>query len=176
MFGSGLVSTVDNFGLNGAQPTHPKLLDYLASEFVQDDWSVKRLIKRLALSRTYRLSANATSQHLANDPSNSLYWRHSPRRLTAEEVRDAMLATASRLELVSAEVTPVQKLKMRELRDNGPEAAQIQKFSEESRARSVYLPLLRGVVPRSLAVFDPVEQTLVTGRETPQRSHRRRCS
>ncbi len=176
MFGSGLVSTVDNFGLNGAQPTHPKLLDYLASEFVQDDWSVKRLIKRLALSRTYRLSANATSQHLANDPSNSLYWRHSPRRLTAEEVRDAMLATASRLELVSAEVTPVQKLKMRELRDNGPEAAQIQKFSEESRARSVYLPLLRGVVPRSLAVFDPVEQTLVTGAETPQRSHRRRCS
>ncbi len=163
LFGRGIVSTVDNFGVNGAPPSHPELLDYLATSFIQDGWSTKRLVKRLVLSHTYRLSSDASIEQQQRDPANRLFWRHTPRRLNAEEVRDAMLATAGRLQLGYPTETPVQKLKMRELRDNGPEAKQVQDYSDNSVQRSLYLPLMRGVIPRALEVFDPVEQTLVTG-------------
>ena len=158
------MTTVDNFGANGDVPSHPLLLDHLASQFVRDGWSVKRLVRTLVLTRAYQLGSSSTPAHLAVDPSNQLVWRHAPRRLEAEEIRDAMLAAAGTLRSDRPEGSPAQKLKMIEIRDNGPEAKRIHEEADASTFRSIYLPLLRGLTPRSLEVFDPVEQTLVTGR------------
>jgi len=163
LFGEGIVSTADNFGFTGDKPSHPELLDYLSRRFIQDGWSVKRLVRRIVLTRTYQLSSTAPQSYKELDPANQLLWRHSPRRLEAEEIRDAMLASAGRLQLKPPTRSPVSELKMIEIQDNGPEARKITEEADVSVYRSVYLPLLRGVTPRSLEAFDPVTQTLVTG-------------
>ncbi len=152
LFGQGLVTSVDNFGVNGDVPSHPELLDYLATRFVREGWSVKRLVRTLVLSRAYRLGSEAPAANLAVDPANRLVWRHSPRRLDAEEIRDATLAAAGNLDLARPEGSPARDFKVVELRNNGPEAKRLAKFALASRHRSVYLPLLRGVTPRSLEV------------------------
>ncbi|MCU1261551.1 MAG: Planctomycete cytochrome [Bryobacterales bacterium] len=163
LFGQGIVTTVDNFGITGDQPSHPELLDYLASRFVQDGWSIKKLVRTLVLSRTYRLGSEAPAAYREIDPANRLLWRHSPRRLDAEEIRDSMLASAGRLQLQPPVGSPARDLKMVEMRDNGPDSRNIQEAADRSQVRSIYLPLLRGVTPSALAAFDPVTQTLVTG-------------
>jgi hypothetical protein len=163
LFGQGLVTTVDNFGTTGDRPSHPELLDYLAGHFVRDGWSVKKLVRLLVLTRAYRLSADASAANLTVDPGNRLVWRHSPRRLDAEEIRDATLAAAGTLDPNRPEASPAKDLKVVELRDNGPEAGRLAEQVLASTHRSVYLPLLRGLVPRSLEVFDFAEQGMVTG-------------
>jgi hypothetical protein len=163
LFGEGIVSTVDNFGLTGDKPADLELLDYLSQQFIRDGWSLKRLVRRLVLTRTYRLSSESPAAYREQDPGNRLLWRHSPRRLSAEEIRDAMLATAGRLQLTPPARSPVSELKMVEIDDNGAEARQVTEQADRSVYRSVYLPLLRGVTPKSLEAFDPVTQTLVTG-------------
>jgi hypothetical protein len=170
LFGQGIVTTVDNFGAMGDRPSHPALLDYLANRFMREGWSIKKLVRTLVLTRAYQLASLTDSNPKSEirnpkstDPSNRLLWRHSPRRLDAEEMRDAMLATAGNLKLARPAGSPAQALKMMEMRDNGPEAGNIHDKSDRSQCRSVYLPLLRGVTPHSLEAFDPVEQTLVTG-------------
>jgi hypothetical protein len=163
LFGEGIVSTVDNFGLTGDRPSHPELLDYLARQFIRDGWSIKKLVRTIVLSRAYRLSSEAPENYREIDPANRLVWRHSPRRLEAEEIRDAMLASAGRLELKPPSGSPAMDLRMIEMPDNGPEARAINEKADASVYRSVYLPLLRGVTPKSLDAFDPVTQSLVTG-------------
>ena len=91
MFGRGIVDTADNFGSTGSGPTHPELLDWLAADFVEHGWDVKRLLKQLALSATYRQSTRATPDLLAKDSDNTLLARMTPRRLTAEMLRDQAL-------------------------------------------------------------------------------------
>jgi hypothetical protein len=135
----------------------------LATTTIADGWSLKRLVRRLVLSRTYQLSSDSTPAHLERDPGNKWLWRHAPRRLTAEEIRDAMLASAGQLDSARPEASPVKKLRMVEMRDNGPEAKGIHDQASESRSRSVYLPQLRGLTPKSLEAFDPVDPTLVSG-------------
>jgi hypothetical protein len=164
LFGEGIVGTVDNFGTTGASPSHPELLDHLATRFVRDGWSLKRLVRAVVLSRAYQLSAETSDSARTTDPDNRLVWRHSARRLDAEEVRDAMLASAGTLSAVRPEGAPAGALKMVEMQDNGPEARSIHEQVRSSAYRSVYLPLVRGVTPNTLEAFDPVEQTLVTGR------------
>jgi Protein of unknown function (DUF1553)/Protein of unknown function (DUF1549)/Planctomycete cytochrome C len=163
LFGRGLVSTVDNFGTTGDAPSHPELLDHLARRFIKDGWSVKAVVRAIVLSRTYRLSSETLSANLAADPANRLVWRHSPRRLDAEEIRDAMLAAAGKLDLNRPKGSPAQDLKVRELSMNGPEAKRLEAQSLASTHRSIYLPLLRGLTPRALEVFDFAEQGMVTG-------------
>jgi hypothetical protein len=163
LFGQGIVSTVDNFGVMGDRPSHPELLDYLAGQFLRDGWSIKKLLRTIVLSRAYRLASEAPENYREIDPANRLVWRHSPRRLEAEELRDAMLATAGRLELKPLYGSPAKALRMIEMPDNGPESRTINEAADRSVSRSVYLPLLRGVTPKSLEAFDPVTQTLVTG-------------
>lgn len=163
LFGQGLVASVDNFGVTGDAPSHPELLDYLALEFVRDGWSVKKLIRALVLSRVYQLSANAPAVNLAVDPANRLIWRHSPRRLDAEEIRDAMLAAAGALDLVRPRGSAAGEFKVTELNNNSPQARGLEEKALASKHRSVYLPLVRGVTPRSLGVFDFAEQGMVTG-------------
>lgn len=163
LYGEGLVKTVDNFGVTGDRPSHPELLDHLATQFLADGWSMKKTVRRLVLSRSYRLASTKLPANLEVDPANRLVWRHAPRRLDAEEVRDSILLSSGRLNLNPPPASPAQTLNMIEMRDNGPESRGIIEQADLSLARSFYLPLLRGVTPRALEAFDPVTQTLVTG-------------
>jgi cytochrome c553 len=163
LFGQGLVSTVDNFGVSGAAPSHPELLDYMATRFVEGGWSVKKLVRLLVLSRAYRLSGEAPAGHVAVDPDNRLVWRHSPRRLDAEEIRDAMLAASGLLDLTRPVGSLAMDLKIIELTDNTPLAKGLLDKAQKSVHRSVYLPLVRTLTPKSLEVFDFAEQGMVTG-------------
>jgi hypothetical protein len=164
LFDQGIVTTVDNFGITGDRPSHPELLDYLAAQFLRDGWSIKKLVRAIVLSHAYRLGSEAPQNLREVDPANRLIWRHSPRRLEAEEIRDAVLASAGSLELKPPAGSPVKQLKMIEIQDNGPEARSMTEQADRGVYRSVYLPLLRGLTPQSLDAFDPVSQTLVTGR------------
>ncbi len=98
LMGRGLVSSPDNFGVLGGRPTHPELLDYLASQFVRHEWSIKWLVREIVTSKTYQLSSSPTDQHRQLDADGSL-WSHRPvRRLSAEALRDAMLAAVNSLD------------------------------------------------------------------------------
>jgi cytochrome c553 len=167
LFGQGIVTTVDNFGIKGDVPSNPQLLDYLATEYIHEGWSTKRLIREVVLTHAYRLGSSYPPRYKEIDPANHLIWRHSPRRLEAEEVRDSLLASSGKLQLLPAGAplpeSPAAKLKMIELADNGKELQEISAEADKSDQRSVYLPALRGITPRALAAFDPVSQTLVTG-------------
>jgi hypothetical protein len=96
-FGRGIVPTPNDFGKFGQMPTHPELLDWLADEFVRGGWRIKRMHKLLMLSNAYQMSSADDAKALRLDPANTLFWRFNMRRLTAEEVRDSMLAVSGRL-------------------------------------------------------------------------------
>lgn len=97
-FGEGLVRTPNNFGLLSEPPTHPELLDWLASRFMKDGWSLKKLHRRIMLSATYRQSSRVSRDVFDKDPENRLAGRFSPRRLEAEAIRDAILAVNRQLD------------------------------------------------------------------------------
>ncbi|MFO0870681.1 MAG: DUF1553 domain-containing protein [Pirellulales bacterium] len=97
LFGRGLVGTADNFGVRGERPTHPELLDWLAVRFREDGWSVKRLLRTIVLSETYRQSSHVRPEVLARDPLNRLLARQVRLRLSGELVRDTALASSGLL-------------------------------------------------------------------------------
>ncbi|HET6576665.1 MAG TPA: DUF1553 domain-containing protein, partial [Fimbriiglobus sp.] len=169
LFGAGLVRTVDNFGTTGERPTHPELLDHLATRFVADDWSVKKLVRAIVLSRTYRtrnaergtrneeLSAvprSAFRVPRSADPENRLFGRANRRRLDAECIRDAMLA-------VSGQLSPE-----RGGRTFPATLAADYGYKQSSTRRSVYLPVFRNALPEVFEAFDFADPSLVTGRRT----------
>ena len=96
-FGRGLVPTANDFGKLGEPPTHPELLDWLAAEFVDGGWTLKRLHKLIMTSAVYRRSSTADAANLRSDPANALLWRFNMRRLNAEEVRDSILVVSGSL-------------------------------------------------------------------------------
>ncbi len=96
-FGRGLVRTPDDFGTRGARPTHLKLLDYLASVFKEDDWSIKKMHKRILLTRTYRQASVEDPTAREKDPDNQKIWRMPRHRLDMEAMRDAMLKASGEL-------------------------------------------------------------------------------
>jgi hypothetical protein len=98
-FGEGLVSTPSDFGANGARPTHPELLDWLAAEFMEHGWSIKYLHRLIVTSAAYRQSCEARKGCLAVDAGSRLLWRFPPRRLEAEAIRDAILHVSGKLDL-----------------------------------------------------------------------------
>jgi mono/diheme cytochrome c family protein len=98
-FGRGIVASSNDFGKFGTGPTHPELLDWLASEFVAGGWKLKSLHKLILMSRTYRMAARATPEALRLDPGSLLFGRFNMRRLTAEEVRDSILVVSGQLDL-----------------------------------------------------------------------------
>jgi uncharacterized protein DUF1549/uncharacterized protein DUF1553/cytochrome c len=164
LFGAGVVTTVDNFGSMGDQPANPQLLDYLAQDLIHNGWSTKKLVREIVMTRAYRLGSEAPVGYREIDPADRLIWRHAPRRLEAEEIRDSVLQSAGTLNLDVPHGSPAMALRMIEIRDDGPVVHSILKAADRSPYRSIYLPQLRGEVPRPLAAFDPVTQTLVTGR------------
>ncbi len=98
-FGEGLVSTPSDFGANGARPTHPLLLDWLAAELVERGWSIKHVQRLIVGSSAYRQASFPDSRKLAIDAASRLLWRFPPRRLEAEAIRDAVLCASGRLDL-----------------------------------------------------------------------------
>jgi hypothetical protein len=98
-FGRGLVETPSDLGLNGARPTHPELLDWLASEFMAHAWSIKAMQRLIVTSATYRQSSRANQAGLRVDSDARFLWRFPPKRLEAESIRDAMLVVSGKLNL-----------------------------------------------------------------------------
>lgn len=158
LFGAGLVETIDNFGALSEQPSHPELLDYMAVKFMEHGWSVKKMIRGIVLSRTYQLSSQHLPANYDVDPDNRLVWRMSRRRLSAESIRDGMLAISGALETERPHGSPALELGRGEV----GRRLNLAPLSKESKARSVYLPLVRGVVPEMLAVFDVADPELPT--------------
>jgi hypothetical protein len=169
LFGLGLVSTPDNFGTTGKPPSNQELLDTLAVKFREDGWSVKKLIREIVLSRAYQLSSTFDETCFVVDPDNALVWRMSKRRLDAESIRDAILAASGQLDLRAPIGSPIAE------RGNGP-IGQLRQFPNvgvpedvlveagaRTCARSVYLPIARGLLPDALAVFDFPEPDFVSG-------------
>ena len=159
LFGRGLVATVDNFGANGNRPTHPELLDWLASDFKANGWSVKHTIRRVMTSRVYRLGSERNSDAEAIDPSNHLHWRANHRRLEAESIRDAMLVVSGKLDADPANRSVVLAV------GNGiiGRTLKTDRFGADDMKRSVYLPIVRGYVPEILKVFDFPEPSMIYG-------------
>lgn len=157
LFGRGLVTSPDDFGLGGQRPSHPELLDHLARRFQASGGSTKALIRELVLSRTYRLSSEADARGLEIDPDDTLLWRARPRRLDAESLRDAMLSAAGTLD-----PTPLHGSLVAQL----GEAPFVSRYfsgrsAERMNRRSLYLPVIRDATPDALEVFDVAESSLV---------------
>jgi cytochrome c553 len=164
MFGRGLVRTVDDFGQTGDAPTHPELLDYLALRLVENNWSIKSLVREIALTRTWQLASSFDESNFGTDPDNRFLWRMNKRRLEAEAVRDAMLAVSGELDLNRPLGTYLRAVGEGGVGQNVFEPV-IRDIT--ANTRSVYLPRVRNVLPEILDVFDAPDAGLVTGsRET----------
>lgn len=152
LFGAGLVRTTDNFGTTGETPSHPELLDHLAVTFVEDGWSVKRLIRRIVLSRAYQHSAHGSAEARASDPENRRFSHMNRRRLDAECLRDAMLQVSGALRTERGGPT---------FRDD---LAEDYGYVDASNRRSVYVPVFRNALPELFEAFDFADPSTVTGR------------
>ena len=148
LFGEGIVRSVDYFGVRGELPSHPELLDYLATRFVADGWSQKRLIRELVLSHAYQLSSEQNPAASTIDPDNRLLWRMNRRRLDAESLRDSLLAASGRL--MTSAGGPGLPLEYPEntggLAKGGvnPPNFRLSKFRPEQEfVRTIYLPIIR---------------------------------
>lgn len=147
LFGRGIVNSPDDFGVYGERPTHPDLLDHLSTRFVEDGWSMKRLIRSIVLSRTYQLSSQAEKSSIQSDPENLWLSRHTRRRLDAEALRDAILSVSGNLSLDRPEGSIIRH---RDILIN----LAGESLHQPSRHRSIYLCYLRNSPPPELAAFD----------------------
>jgi hypothetical protein len=132
IFGSGLVATTDNFGRLGTEPSHPELLDYLADHFIQDGYSIKRLVRSLLLTRTFQQQSVASVSSREIDPDNRLLSHYPVRRLEAEAIRDAMLSISGRLDRTLGGAS----------------------VGDNSSRRSIYLRIVRNAPDEFLTTFD----------------------
>ncbi len=165
-FGRGIVRSSSNFGLQGDRPTHPELLDRLASEFVACGWRMKALHRLILTSSAYKMSSRSNAEGLKADPANDLFWRFDMRRLIAEEIRDSILAVSGNLNLkmygpgvypeIPREVLAGQSMPGRGWGKSPP---------EEQARRSVYVHVKRSLLLPILETFDLAE----TDRPTPLR-------
>jgi hypothetical protein len=154
LFGRGLVTTPDDFGANGAKPSHPELLDHLAVRFMDQGWSLKALLKDIVLSDAYRRSSDDTPAARRIDPDNVWLWRMAPRPVEVEVLRDGILALGGQLD----PDPPPQPFLARFHPQKDAELSTFKPFVTPaelvSRHRSVYLPVVRGTLPEMFGVFD----------------------
>ena len=141
-FGRGLVGTASDFGVRGDPPSHPELLDYLASELIRNGWKLKSIHKLIVTSETYRQASTRDEAKAKVDPDNKLLWRVPVRRLSAEVIRDSILFVGGRLNTTMY----------------GPGY-----LSEESPRRSIYFTMKRSKLIPSLVVFDAPDGTVGVG-------------
>jgi hypothetical protein len=158
LIGRGLTPTVDNFGRTGEAPTHPELLDYLAQKLIVSGWSIKALVREIALSQTFAMSGLHDAAAHAVDPDNTLLWRAHRRRLDPESLRDAMLSAAGKLD-----VTPMGS-SVWYLDDQATAVgANKNRRRTDFPCRSVYLPVIRNDLPELFQVFDFADPHSTTG-------------
>jgi len=159
LVGQGIVRTHDNFGSTGLRPTHPELLDYLAINFMKNNWSVKNLIRHIMTSRTYRMSSTFNAANFKLDPENKRLWRYQPKRLDAEVIRDTILQVSGELDLKPVHGSTVAK-------QGHTVAGGRAFFSDQSpydtveKYRSVYLPVVRDMIPSFMKSFDFTESMI----------------
>ena len=158
-FGKGIVASVDNFGALGDLPSHPELLDWLATTFVSEDgWSLKKLHKRMMLTNTYQMSG-LYNQRAANlDPDNRLLWRFPRQRLEAEAIRDSILFVSGTLDRKMGGTT--MNLKPRSYVTSTANADPIK---YDSLRRAVYLPVIRSALYDVYTAFDFGDPTVMNG-------------
>jgi len=170
LFGHGLVRPVDYFGTQGKAPSHPELLDYLAVRLVQEDWSLKSMVRQLLLSRVYQMAGDHNPQAWNIDPHNRLLWRMNRRRLPAEAIRDAMLAVSGQLN--ASRGGPSLGLDIPNNvsgiggNANPPTYTAAKVPDHVANRRTVYLPLMRRRPSKSLeilSVFDFPHPNDITG-------------
>lgn len=157
-FGRGIVRTPNDFGFQGAPPTHPLLLDYLASELLRNDWHLKPLHRMLVTSSTYRMSSDSRDDAYAIDPTNDYFWRFDSRRLSAEEIRDSMLAATGKLNLSKGGPSIYPIIEAEVLAGQSRPGAGWGKSSDADRARrSVYIHIKRSLGVPLLMNFDAAD-------------------
>jgi len=166
LFGTGLVKTVEDFGSQGEWPSHPELLDWLATEFVSKGWDVKGILKTLVTSATYRQSSRVTPELMQKDPENRLLARGPRVRLSPEMIRDQALAASGLLveKIGGPSVKPYQPPGLwKEL--SGDEDYQPD-TGENLYRRSLYTFWKRAAPPPSMMNFDSAGREACTVRET----------
>lgn len=163
LLGKGIVATVDNFGNLGARPTHAELLDRLAIEFMEDGWSTKSVVRKIVLSRVYRVSSHASEVLVDGDPENKWLGRFNRRRLPVEAIRDAILAASNQLDL-STGGSPVEGYGTLVVDNNNASAGG--RKEKTHLQRTVYLPIIRNDLPDMLTIFDFADPDVVMGKRT----------
>ena len=155
LMGRGIVPTVDNFGTTGVAPTHPELLDWLATWFMENGQSTRKLVRLIVHSRTYRLGAAAEldAELVEADPANHLFGRRHRRTLDAETIRDSILQISGELDL-----TPVGRPFSEKL------ATEFSVTFDDHVSRSIYLPRFRNNLPEILETFDVANPATVVGK------------
>ena len=154
-FGRGIVPTPNDFGKLGEGPTHPELLDWLATEFMRCGWSIKAMHRLMMTSNAYRMSAAGETEGLDRDPANHLYWRFNPRRLTAEEVRDSILVASGALNLKQGGPGTYPPIPKEVLAGQSvPGSGWGNSPPEEASRRSVYIHLKRSLLVPILSQHD----------------------
>lgn len=157
-FGRGLVRTPNDFGQAGIKPTHPELLDWLAADFMEGGWTLKRVHKMIVMSRAYRMSSQFSETAYTKDPANDFFWRFDMRRLTAEEVRDAILALNGSINLAMGgeSVYPPMPKEVLET-SSQPDKAWKSSPPEQFTRRSLYIHLKRSLRVPLLTDFDQAD-------------------
>ena len=154
-FGRGIVDSPSDFGLRGVRPTHPLLLDWLANRFVNEGWHLKSLHRLIMTSSAYRMSARVDSSALASDPENRLFSRQSMRRLSAEELRDSMLAVCDTLNLQMFGPSIFPEISQEVLQTQSrPGAGWITSSPAQQARRTIYVHTKRSLIPPIIKVFD----------------------
>ncbi len=157
-FGKGLVSSVDNFGLQGTPPTHPELLDWLAVRFVDEGWSVKAMHRIIMLSDTYQTSSHFDAENATMDPSNQFYWRHDLRRLEVESIRDALLLLSGKLDRdVGGNLMTYKN------RDYVFNHLSKDESTYDTDRRSIYVPVIRNHLYDMFGLFDYSDASVLNG-------------
>jgi hypothetical protein len=166
-FGEGLVRTPNNFGFRGAAPTHPKLLDWLAAEFLAGGGKIKRIHKLILTSDAYRQSVlhPRYREYEVRDSSNQLWWRAERRRLDAEALRDSMLAVSGELDLRMGGPSFRPTIQAEALEGLSKKTSAWQaSSSDQQRRRSLYIFTKRGLLPPMMTTFDFSDTTLPCGK------------
>ncbi|GAB2500394.1 PSD1 and planctomycete cytochrome C domain-containing protein [Algoriphagus taiwanensis] len=158
IFGKGIVKSAGDFGMQGDLPTHPELLDWLAADFMENDWDIKRLLKQILMSSTYRQSAEISNKHLEIDPDNLYLSRSSRLRLPAENIQDLVLASSGMLvtELGGPSVKPYQPSGLWEAATSGRGtlATYVQDQGDKLYRRGIYNFIKLTVPPPKAIIFD----------------------
>ena len=163
LFGRGIVPSTDDFGILGERPSHPQLLDHLATRFKQDGWSVKRLLRELLLSRTYRMSSNSGTAATEQDPANTLLHSARIRRQQGEVIRDTMLTLAGHLDLTQfGQPVPVALTSFMQGRGRPKKSGPL----DGDGRRSIYIAVNRNFLSPFMLAFDTPAPVSTRGRRS----------